>query len=159
MRHTRECEHLPEQEVLRLEDLVVLFARVACSYMVCWEIEEINSTSMFTVNQVTLVPEVGISVLQVNMWCGTLTLFMFALSSIFTPKDMPFITTRQDIDCKIVLEIIGLRLLLFFPQLCHASRMGVYHTYTCIHQHVYMTASVIFRYIISQLMIIPLGVS
>lgn len=63
MRHTRECE----QEVLRLEDLVVLFARVACSYMVCWEIEEINSTSMFTVNQVTLVPEVGISVLQVNM--------------------------------------------------------------------------------------------
>ena len=47
----------------------MLFARVACNYMVCWETiyvitskEEINSTSMFTVNQVTIVPEVEVSI-------------------------------------------------------------------------------------------------
>ena len=108
-------------------DSVVLFARVTCSYMVCWEI---NSTFMFTVNHVTLVPKVGISVLQVNMWCGTLTLLMFALSSIFAPKDMLFITTRQNINCQIVFgDHRPSAVVMFLPELRHASRMSEYHIF------------------------------
>ena len=96
-------------------------------------------------------------------------MFMFALSSIFAPKYMLFITTRQNIDCRIVLEITGLQLMLFFPELHHACRIDgcilhIPHILTYIlyvYTSMYMTASLVFQafYTISQLMIIPLEVS